>query len=538
MMSETTASIPRVLTIAGTDPTGGAGIHADLKSIAAAGGYGLGVVTAIVSQNTQGVTDVFYPEASVVTAQLDAIDADVELDAVKIGMLGRVDYIEAIDTWLSHHAPQVVVIDPVMVATSGDRLLDADAEDALRNLLRHATVITPNIPELEVIAGLEEGSISSDEDAQSVAQRLAAELDTLVTVKGGHLQDDIVTNHLVGSDGPIATSTAPRIDTTSTHGTGCSLSSALATRLAAQVNTTPEATAYEDALAWVTRWLTDAIAHGAGLDVGSGHGPIDHSHQHRLRAEQASNRPWHSQSIDLSEALDSPTTAGADLLPGTIPPAGPWTTMLARLSSPILQATLTDPFLTQLREGTLDEWDFTAYQRQDALYLDRYGRALATLASRATDPEHMVVWAQGAAETVTVEQELHRTWLSQHSGTALASAADAAISPITAGYTDHLLARTSVDSYVVGAAAVLPCYWMYADIGLLMTPYDREDHPYHAWLSLYGDPEFTEATKVVIGMVEELFDAASPAERERATRAYLDAVIWEREFFDQSYRMR
>ena len=148
------ARIPRVLSIAGTDPTGGAGIQADLKSIAAAGGYGMCVTTALVAQNTQGVREIHTPPQSFLRAQLDAVFDDVEVDAVKIGMLGDVETTRTVADYLAAHPVPVVVVDPVMVATSGDRLLSADAEEALRQLVRdHATVVTPNLPELAVLTG-------------------------------------------------------------------------------------------------------------------------------------------------------------------------------------------------------------------------------------------------------------------------------------------------------------------------------------------------------------------------------------------------
>lgn len=534
-----TAQVPRVLTIAGTDPTGGAGAQADIKSIQAAGGFALSAITALVSQNTHGVTTVDYPEFSTVRAQLEAISDDVEIDAVKIGMLARIDYIETVRAWLKEHAPEVVVIDPVMVATSGDRLLDKDAEDALRELLPLATVITPNIPELEVLASLPAGSIESDDEAIEVAQKLSEEFDLLVTVKGGHLTGDKVINSLVGPDGIVATSSAPRIETKSTHGTGCSMSSALATRLAA-------GDGYPEALDWVTKWLHESISNAEALHVGSGNGPIDHGHRARRFEKAASNQPWLSESIELGplnepmEVIQNDDEGDADELDVVTPwiePAGPWTKMLWDLSVPVMREMWALPFIEGLRDDTLSQWDFTAYQRQDAFYLDRYAQALTMLAAKSYRPADRVHWGHGGAGAIEVEQALHRDWLSTHRQPDLVDAAQMPITPITTSYTDFLLARTAIDSYVVGASAVLPCYWLYAEIGLKLTKFNHPDHTYNAWLTLYGDTDFVDATRESIRIVEELMAEASPADRQRATRAYLGACIWEREFFDQTSRM-
>lgn len=257
--------IPRVLSIAGTDPTGGAGLQADLKSILAAGGYGMSVVTALVAQNTQGVRSVHVPELEFLREQLACVSEDVAVDAVKIGMLGNVGIANAVREWIDTVAAPVI-LDPVMVATSGDRLLDADAEAAVRSLASLATIITPNVPELEVLTG---SAIDSAERALAVATEFAQENHTLVVVKGGHLAGADAGNWLVGTQGVIETVPSPRVDTKNTHGTGCSLSAALATKLAQ----TGDAAA---ALRWATTWLRAAIASADKLEVGQGNGPVDH----------------------------------------------------------------------------------------------------------------------------------------------------------------------------------------------------------------------------------------------------------------------
>lgn len=262
--------VPRVLSIAGTDPIGGAGIQADLKSIAANGGYGMAVVTALVAQNTCGVRSVHVPPVSFLAQQLEAVSDDVEIDAVKIGMLGTVEVIEVVQDWLDRLRPPVVVIDPVMVATSGDRLLDGGAEQALRVMACRAQVLTPNIPELAILAG--ESVATNWTDALAQAGRVATRGNVLVLAKGGHLSGEYLPDALIDpSNGGVRVTEIPgvRIDTTNTHGTGCSLAAALTTRFAISGD-------WARAAAESKQWLAESIRHGAELNVGSGHGPISH----------------------------------------------------------------------------------------------------------------------------------------------------------------------------------------------------------------------------------------------------------------------
>lgn len=260
--------VRNVLTIAGTDPSGGAGIGADLKAFAALGVYGTSVVTALVAQNTRGVTAVHHIPAAFVTTQLDVLFADVRIDAVKIGMLDGVDTVRAVAEALRRHAPPYVVVDPVMVAKSGDRLLAPEAVAALREeLLPQVDLVTPNLPEAADLIGTGEAR-----DEQEMADQLAAlgELCPRVLLKGGHLGGAQSVDLLL-ADGAVTRLSAERVPTRNDHGTGCTLSSAI-TALRPQrpgwVETVTDAKAY----------LTDALAASDHLDVGGGHGPQHHFH--------------------------------------------------------------------------------------------------------------------------------------------------------------------------------------------------------------------------------------------------------------------
>ena len=546
-----TARVPRVLSIAGTDPSGGAGIQADLKSIAASGGYGMCVTTSLVAQNTCGVREVFTPPLEFLTAQLSAVFDDVTVDAVKIGMLGDADTIRTVRTWLSEHPVPVVVLDPVMIASSGDRLLQAEAEQALRDLVPLVNVITPNIPELAVLC--EKEPAQTFDEAHEQAANLAAATGTTVIVKGGHLCGQDAGNTAVFPDGTCAHVRTPRLDSRNTHGTGCSLSSSLATRLGVELLQHAEAaepaadqknTLTSDdthrALQWSTRWLHESIAAGAGLQVGSGegHGPVDHAARARRLEAAASAYPWHhllATTDSEGNALDgtsperllpvSPVSAGE----AVVKPAGPWTAALWAAGGETWRQILDLPFVRALGDGTLDEDLFAFYLDQDALYLRDYSRALATLSARADTAEAQVHWAAGAHEAIAAESQLHEGWLANR-------ARLGGPSPITMGYTNFLRAAAAGDDYVVGAAAILPCYWLYEEVGAVLSSQNHADHPYAEWLSMYGGEEFAAEVARSLAEVERAFEAASPAQRVRAARAYLSACVYEREFFDQAHR--
>ena len=182
-----------------------------------------------------------------------------------------------------------------------------------------------------------------------------------------------------------------------------------------------------------------------------------------------------------------------------------------------------------LGDGTLDEDLFAFYLDQDALYLRDYSRALATLSARADSAAAQVHWAAGAHEAIAAESQLHEGWLANR-------ARLGGPSPITMGYTNFLRAFTAGEDYVVGAAAILPCYWLYEEVGAVLSSQNHADHPYAEWLSLYGGEEFAADVARSLAEVERAFETASPAQRVRAARAYLSACVYEREFFDQAHR--
>jgi hydroxymethylpyrimidine kinase/phosphomethylpyrimidine kinase len=281
-------SRPRVLTIAGTDPTGGAGVAADLKTFAAHGAYGMAVVTALVAQNTRGVRSVYDPPVQVLAAQLDAVSDDVTIDAVKIGLVGSAAYARAIGAWLDRVRPPHVVLDPVLGASAAGRPLLGrgeradDALAALRDLAARADVVTPNLAELAALAGV---PVPASVTAMvETARTLAADLDTRVLVTGGHLGGRRSPDTLVAPSGAVVTVDGERVETAHTHGTGCALSSALAALR-------PVRPSWESALRDAKTWLAGALRDGGRLDVGRGPGPVDHLHGIPVR--QRGTQPAH-----------------------------------------------------------------------------------------------------------------------------------------------------------------------------------------------------------------------------------------------------
>ncbi len=271
-----TTSIPNVLSIAGVDPSGGAGILADLKSFSALGAYGCGVVAALTAQNTRAVTGVHTPPVEFLQQQIDTLFADVRIDAVKIGMLGTAEIVRTVADRLAHFQASRVVCDPVMVAKSGDHLLAKSAVAMLREaLLPVSFMITPNLPEAGVL--LETRAPETVREMYKMAERLRELLPTSserwVLLKGGHLPGNELVDLLFDGDRMVELA-AHRIDTRNTHGTGCTLSSAIAALLPQRSGLNPVEAAVRDARDYLLR----AIAASGMLQVGSGHGPVHHFH--------------------------------------------------------------------------------------------------------------------------------------------------------------------------------------------------------------------------------------------------------------------
>lgn len=264
------------MTIAGSDSSGGAGIQADLKTFSALGVYGASVLTALTAQNTQGVSAVHAPPAAFVVQQIDAVLDDLEVGATKTGMLANASIVLGVTQALSRRPALPLVVDPVMVATSGDRLLEPDAIEAYKSrLIPRATLITPNLHEAAAL--LDEPVAGSLCAAEAQARRLLSLGCGAVLVKGGHREAAEAVDVLALSDGTVVHISAPWVKTGNTHGTGCTLSAAIAALLAT-------GSPLVEAVKGAKRYLSSALAAGAGMRVGRGHGPVDHLFDIRSKA--------------------------------------------------------------------------------------------------------------------------------------------------------------------------------------------------------------------------------------------------------------
>lgn len=260
------STVPAMLTLAGSDPSGGAGIQADLKTATALGAYGASVITALTVQNTTGVTGIHTPPLEFLRDQYEAVVTDLNVQALKIGMLGSAELVELVAGLLDAHPIPNVVLDPVMVATSGDRLVPASAVEAIRALLvPRATVVTPNAPEAGELADVD---VVDQDTLVRAAETIVESGATAVLAKGGHLEGPTAVDFLVTAEGARRWE-SPRIDTLNTHGTGCTLSSGIAAGLAQGLD-------LSGAVAQAKEYLHRALTSGATLRVGAGSGPVDH----------------------------------------------------------------------------------------------------------------------------------------------------------------------------------------------------------------------------------------------------------------------
>lgn len=258
----------RVLTIAGSDSGGGAGIQADIKAISAMGCYAASAITAVTVQNTIGVQAVHPIPLEILEGQIDTVLSDIGADAIKIGMLHSAEVVHLVAVMLRKYNIRNIVLDPVMVSTSGHRLIEESAVQVIKNeLLPLARVVTPNVPEAEILIGRK---IDGESDFKSVAQELSDEYGVSVLLKAGHLSSDTLTDYFYNvEDGTLTLMPSKRVVTDNTHGTGCTLSSALAAALAKGEELTAAA---QSAKSYIER----AIISGAEYKIGNGHGPVNH----------------------------------------------------------------------------------------------------------------------------------------------------------------------------------------------------------------------------------------------------------------------
>lgn len=497
----------RVLSIEGSDPIGGAGTMADMKAFTAQGVFGYAAMTSVLAQNTQGVTSIVNMEPDFLVAQLNAVSDDAIIDSMKIGMLGTPELVEAVKGWLTaleqHYrdegiAKPVVVLDPVMYAKSGDALLTPQAEQALRDIIPMADIITPNVPELAALADADQPAADID-TLESIAREVCKRYGVAVYAKGGALalaggasSTDILAEPSDGQGEVRTTRIEGRaVRTHNVHGTGDTLSSTLAALR-------PQCDTWEQAARRAKTWMNGAIAAADRLHVGKGHGPVDFTWQHAPTGLRFSADYWNRV-------------------------------------RPIRERIHGMRFITSMVDATLSLEDFAFYLHQDDIYLIDYTSLLALASSRADRLDERVFFAQAASGGVDSEVMFHHNWYVKHgfdpSGTSR--------SEVTAAYIGHEHRVADSGSYARLAAVVMPCFWMYAAMGKEMREQvrnkhiDVDTHPFGEWIRMYSDPEFTESTLREVQICDRLAAEASIDEYEHMMHAALVSSEHEFRFFEQ-----
>jgi hydroxymethylpyrimidine kinase/phosphomethylpyrimidine kinase len=454
----------------------------------------MSVIAALTSQNTKGVFCVEPVAPEFITAQLNALSDDITIDAVKIGLLSA-PAIDAVASWLEHNRPRYVVLDPVMVATSGDRLLDETAEQKLKRLTRFATIITPNLPELAVLSG--QVQAKTVEKAIAQAKGLQRDLGCDIFLKLGHLKGQkVAEDYIVEPEGATLV-TAPWVDTDNTHGTGCSLSSALATLL---VHFSGDVILSSTI---AKRWLSKALVAGGVLAVGGknetdprqSHGPMDH-------------------------------------FAGIIP--SDFIHYATLLTSDIHEQIDSMDFIKQLSSGELNPNAFAHYIQQDNIYLDGYTKIMKGAAKFAPNNTEKEFLLSLIGEDIEKEVEFHNAWLSKHGYPTRAQE----VAPQTSTYLNILDQAVQSSEYALILASLLPCTYMYYEIGKSIASKVRSqgvsitEHPYSAWIEAYSDPAYEGIVGKLVDMTNRVARQSTPEMRSQMLRHYRNAAQAEYDFFD------
>jgi hydroxymethylpyrimidine kinase/phosphomethylpyrimidine kinase len=485
----------RALTIAGVDPSGGAGVLADLKAFSAHGAYGMGVVTCLTAQNTTGVSGVLPIAVDFIEQQLESVFSDVEVDTVKIGMLGTTEIIHAVKRQLLKYRPKFCVLDPVMVATSADRLLNEDAEAALLELFEIADLTTPNAMELAVLTGQKKAQTVQELVQQ--ARALAKRWQICVLAKGGHIASSpMAEDVLVDASGEVREIfRAEFINTKNTHGTGCALSSAIAAIY-------PQVDSLNAAVSKAKNWLHKAIEQGADLQIGSGNGPVDHL--------------WFSK----------PTTRK-------------FSAVAAQQTEKIYSEVSQMQFIAKLADGTLSKDEFANYIAQDYQYLTQYAKFYSKIAILAPDLDHAEIW-HNTQISVQQEQQMQAKWFSAN-GYDAQKYTHTPMNATTSAYVGHMAITASSGTYTQLLAAVLPCATLYAKIGAEIFHRakqkfgdDLRGHPYREWIINYGSGEFQEAVDLLVNVVDEVAEKVNYDEFSQMLRVHNISYQYEFDFFNNS----
>ena len=479
------------LTIAGSDSSGGAGIQADIKTMTMNGVFAMSAITALTAQNTTGVTGIQESSPEFLKQQIDAVFSDIVPDAVKIGMVSSSGLIHVIAESLKHWGARNIVVDPVMVSTSGAKLIDDDAVKTLADeLLPLAVAATPNIPEAEILSGMK----IADESAMTRAAKVIAErFGCSVLVKGGHMINDA--NDYLYSGEYGSWFTGKRIDTQNTHGTGCTLSSAIASNLAKGYSLTESVTLAKE-------YISGAL--GAGLNLGKGCGPMMHAFSLTGKFSQ-------SRSI-VARLMDSVSDF--------------WSSYNAH------------PFVKGIETGTLDPAKFRHYIIQDYMYLNEYSKVFALGVSKAKNLDTMQLFSSVIQAIAHVEMDIHKGYMGRL-GVTQEELGSAKRELENLSYTSYMLRVAYEEGEAEILAAILSCALSYEDIAkrILRNNPDAGKHElYGNWVSCYSGEEYCGLNRVLVSYLERAAENYSDSQLEHLAEIFRACSLYERGFWDMGWR--
>ncbi|KAF8253980.1 thiamine biosynthesis protein [Wilcoxina mikolae CBS 423.85] len=501
------SKLPTVLTIAGSDPSGGAGIEADLKVITAHNCYGMTTITALTAQNTVGVRAIHYVPEEFVEQSLAAVFEDMPVDVIKTGMLGSAKTIDVIAKIIDKWKVKKLVLDPVIVSTSGSKLLPDDAiESLLKNLLPKSFILTPNVPEALLLLKREK-EIEGLDDMKDIAAGLGRLGSRYVYLKGGHVtMTKERTRTPQGETGEIVIDVfydsetekfeiieKPFIDSKNTHGTGCSLASAIASNLAKGLE---PGHAVEEA----SKYIAYAIETAPGF--GKGNGPVNHVYSNYM----VPFAPGHF----------------LDYLKGHPKIKQVW------------QDYTRHEFVKRIGDGTLRQDQFCYYLKQDYIFLIHYARSCFLAGSKATTMENAVVSAKNV-QHIYEESSLHIEYCKSFGISKAEIEATEEDNACTA-YTRYVLDIGHTHDFLALTVAMAPCLFGYHEIGewLLNDPNTKhKDNPYYEWILNYGQSDsYSEAVKLGRQILEQKVRAAGPDRLEELVDIFLHATKLEKDFWD------
>ena len=479
------------LTIAGSDSSGGAGIQADIKTMTMNGVYAMSAITALTAQNTMGVFAIQESSPDFLRAQIDAIFSDIFPDAVKIGMVSSSELIHVIAESLKHWGAKNIVVDPVMVSTSGAKLISDDAITTLADeLLPLAVVATPNIPEAEILSGMK---ILDEAGMTQAAEKISSRFGCAVLLKGGHMINDA--NDYLFMEGAGSWFTGKRIDTHNTHGTGCTLSSAIAANLA-------KGYGLRESVSLAKEYISGAL--GAMLNLGKGCGPMNHAFNLTGKFSQ-------SQSI-AARLMSSVSDFWHDYN--------------------------NHPFVKGIETGTLDSAKFRHYIIQDYLYLNEYSKVFALGISKSKNLETMQLFSSVIQAIANVEMDIHRGYMGRLGVTQ--EELDSAKRELeNLSYTSYMLRVAYEEGEAEILAAILSCALSYEDIAktILKNNPDAGKHElYGHWVMNYSGEEYCGLNRVLVSYLEKAAQNYSDSQLEHLAEIFRECSLYEVGFWDMGWR--